>query len=361
MPHLLPSPDSNDRARDTRFVRRMHRMRMLGVVLTALPIAAYLSETDGHPWLWIALAANVIVWPQVAWRLGLRARRPARMELWSLTLDGVAGGCWVAVMQLSALPSVLVASILLSDRYAAGGWPLVRRAALGFVVALVATLAARGGVVDLAVSERVMLASLPLLAIYPLALSILGRRLAVRVAHQNRQLASLEPLGARGELPTRQRFTEQASAFVRTPAVDNQHATLMVICLDRAAAISASYGPGVDEAVLALMTDTVKDIARNSGVPARWDQHAFALLLPRTDEDLATSIGELIRMRVRQIALEEHPQFQGTASIGIAIWPGRWGGSGDWLRGAEGAMQQAQRLGGDCVFVAKPLPSTSSR
>ncbi len=357
MPHLLPSPDANDRARDLRFVRRMHRMRMLGVVLTALPIAAYLSETGGHRWLWIALAANVVVWPQVAWLLGLRAQRPVRMELWSLTLDGVAGGCWVAVMQLSALPSVLVASILLSDRYAAGGWPLVRRAALGFVTALVASLMLRGGAVDLAVSERVMLASLPLLAIYPLALSILGRRLAVRVAHQNRQLASLGPLGARGELPNRQRLIEQAAAFVRTPAVDNQHAALMVICLDQAAAISGSYGPGVGEAVLGLMTEMVRDMARNSGVPARWDHSAFALLLPRTDEDLATSIGELVRMRVRQLVLEEHLQLQCTASIGIAIWPGRWGGSGDWLRGAEGAMHQAQRLGGDCVLVAKPPPS----
>ncbi|WDS35415.1 MASE2 domain-containing protein [Pseudoxanthomonas sp.] len=342
-----------------RFVRRMHRMRMLGVVLTAVPIAAFLSERDTPPWLWVALAANVLLWPQLAWWFGLRARRPTNVELWSLTLDAAAGGFWVALMQLGALPSVLVASILLSDRYAAGGWLLVRRAVPAFVAALMITLLARGGAIDFGVSERVTLACLPLLAVYPLALSILSRRLSVRVAHQGRELASFERLGVRGELPTRQQLNVQVSAFVRIPAVDESGAALMLLRLDQAAAMQSSYAPAVEEAVLAAVAEIVKDAARDNGMPARWAGSEFALLLPRMDPELATALGELMRMRVRQVALDEYPELQCTASVGVAIWPGHWNGPGDWVKGAEGAMQHARRLGGDCVYVAKPPPSVA--
>lgn|GEM_PF-6887472 len=331
-------------------------MRMLGVALTALPIAAAFTQTETPVGLWIALAANVLLWPQIAWLIGLRARYPVRAELWSLTLDAAAGGLWVAMLQLSALPGVLILSILMSDRYAAGGWPLVRRAAAFFVTAMVATLLATGTAIDFHTSERVMLASLPLLAIYPFALSVLSRRLALRVAHQNRQLASFQPSAARVELLTPQRLAAQASAFVRTPALDNQRAALLMVCLDQARTISDGYGAPTGDAVLGLLAATVTELASSTGVPAHWHDGAFALLLPHTDEERATAIGELVRMRVRQIALEEHPQFQCTASIGVALWPGRWDGSSDWLKGAEGAMHHARRLGGDRVFVAKPPP-----
>ncbi|SEK56797.1 diguanylate cyclase (GGDEF) domain-containing protein [Pseudoxanthomonas sp. GM95] len=357
MPRLLPAPDTDQTTRDQRFVRRMHRMRMLGVVLTALPIIAHLSQAPTSVAIWFALALNVLAWPHVAWLLARRAKRPASAELWNLTLDGAAGGFWMAMLQLSALPCVLMASILLSDRYAAGGWPLVRRAAAALGSALLVTLVARGGAVDFSVSERVIYACLPLLGIYPLALSILGRRLAVRVAKQNRQLASFGLLGAKGELPTRQRLSEQAAAFVRTPVVDNQHAAFMVVCLDQGASVDSRYGAAVGDVVRAALTDIVRETARNAGVPARWSGDEFALLLPRTDADLATSIGELVRMKVRQVTLEEHPQVYCTASVGVAIWPGRWSGAGDWIKGAEGAMQQARRQGGDRVYVARPFPS----
>ncbi len=64
------------RTPSARFVVRMHRMRMLGTALCALPIASVLWERAAPGWLWALLLANALLWPQLARLLASRARRP---------------------------------------------------------------------------------------------------------------------------------------------------------------------------------------------------------------------------------------------------------------------------------------------
>lgn len=64
------------RARDLQFVRRIHRMRVLGVLLCMLPIGSVLVERGASAPYWVLLALNVVLWPPLAHRACRHARDP---------------------------------------------------------------------------------------------------------------------------------------------------------------------------------------------------------------------------------------------------------------------------------------------
>ena len=65
-----------DRAHQMRFVRRIHRMRTLGLALGFVCVASVLKLHQSSIGWWIALAVNGFVWPHVAWRLATHSAHP---------------------------------------------------------------------------------------------------------------------------------------------------------------------------------------------------------------------------------------------------------------------------------------------
>src|SRR5690606_26346270 len=94
--------------RDHAFVGRMYRMRMLGLGLSALSVAAVLYENGASHLAWGLLLLNLMVWPHVAWWRARRSPLPREAEFRNLVLDSTFGGAWVAMMQFNLLPSVLL-------------------------------------------------------------------------------------------------------------------------------------------------------------------------------------------------------------------------------------------------------------
>jgi Mannitol-1-phosphate/altronate dehydrogenases len=101
------------------------------------------------------------------------------------------------MMAVDPLPSVVIATILLADRLSAGGFTLMKKAAVTMFVTFFASWLTQGMAVDMIVSQRTMFATLPLITIYLIALSVLTDSIALRLRVKSRELeriAMMDPL-----------------------------------------------------------------------------------------------------------------------------------------------------------------------
>ena len=113
--------NKNERIPGRRFARRMYLMRILGTLLCFFPILSVLLELHRPVWSVVLLCANAFLWPTVAFLRARNAKMPLQIEHQHLVFDAGAGGFWIALMAINPLPSVVIATILLSDRLSAGG------------------------------------------------------------------------------------------------------------------------------------------------------------------------------------------------------------------------------------------------
>ncbi len=175
----------------------MYLMRILGTFLCFFPIISVLLELHRPLWVMVLLGANAFIWPTLAFVRARRSDTPLTVEHQNLVFDAGAGGFWIAMMSVNPLPSVVIATILLSDRLSAGGFDLMRKAGLVMLAVFAAGRVAQGMHFDAEVSQRTMFATLPLIAIYMLALSVLTDNIAVKLRIKSRELeriAMMDPL-----------------------------------------------------------------------------------------------------------------------------------------------------------------------
>jgi diguanylate cyclase len=173
------------------FVERSYRMRLFGLGLGFICIASVLYQNSAHATIWALLAANVCAWPPVARFLALRSADPVTVETRSLLIDSAMGGVWIALMQFNLLPSVLIALVLAVDKIRIDGWLLLVRSLVVQLAACVLAAAIHGLEFAPQTTMLNIVASLPLLIGYPLAMSVSAHSLTRTVRYQNHRLASL--------------------------------------------------------------------------------------------------------------------------------------------------------------------------
>ena len=329
------------------FVARIHRMRMLGTLLCALPIASVLLERDAPAWVWALLALNALVWPHLAWWRARRARDPAAVEYRSLVVDAAAGGAWIAAIGLDLLPSAVMFSVLVADRYAAGGWRLLRRALPAFALGLGLVWLASGRPFAPDTSLRTALACLPLLFGYQIALSVVTYRLGRTIARQNRQLARASLTDSASELPNRRHFDERAAHTFLMFQRSGQPAALLLVDLDRFKDINDRYGHGMGDIVIQQVAGVLRDAARDEDIPARFGGDEFALLLTTADRERALAVAEHVRSAVTALTFEAEPGLACTVSIGLAETRPGHSALSEWIRDADAALYRAKAGGRD--------------
>ncbi|UNK43586.1 diguanylate cyclase [Luteimonas sp. S4-F44] len=353
-PPMPDRDDHHDRARLAAllFPSRILRMRMLGAALCALPIASVLAERGAPAWLWAALAVNALVWPQVAWMLSRRARDPVATEYRNLLVDAVAGGLWVAAIALSLLPTTVMATVLASDRLAAGGWRLFRRAAALFVLAFAAGWALAGFPFAPSTSTRTLLACLPLMFGYHIALSLVTYRLGRTIARQNRELERSSRTDSGSDLPNRRHFDIRVRDALSRFDHNGDPATLLMIDIDAFKSINDHYGHGVGDLVLRRVADVLRTAAGATDTPARIGGDEFAILLAPAGPARACAVAEYVRAGIAALSFDGHPTLACTASIGVSTTRPEFVSPADWLRDADGALYRAKAAGRNCVAVA---------
>ena len=346
--------DIAERARGpvAQFIRRIYRMRMLGTVLCALPIASVLLERGAPPWLWWLLLVNMLAWPHLAYLWARRAREPLAAEHRNLVLDAAFGGLWLAAIAVSPLPAAVIVTVLTTDRMAAGGWRLLRRSSLALLLAFGIGWAALGFPFSHEMSLRTILACIPLLFGYNVALSIVTHRLGKTISRQNRQLEQLNLTDASSGLPNRRHFDASA---VQAHTLYRRHArpaTLLLVDIDHFKAINDRYGHGVGDEVLKAIADVLREQVRPSDVPARIGGDEFAVLLNGTGAGYAQEIGERIRAAIAAVAFDATPGLACTVSVGVAEVRDQHDTMQQWMRDADIALYRAKAAGRNRVAGA---------
>jgi diguanylate cyclase len=185
------SPDkriASERERSLRLPRQLYRLRALGLGVGAFAVAVVFYENRA-PWpAWALLVFHVLLWPHIAWLHARRSADPHLAERTNLTVDSAFGGIYVALMHFNLLPSVLIAAM-----------------AAACAVTMIFTRAA----FEPHTSMRVVVASLPLLVAYPLAVAFTSYRSGRLARERNKaieqtaalreQLAHIARVGTLGE------------------------------------------------------------------------------------------------------------------------------------------------------------------
>lgn len=139
---------------------------------------------------------------------------------------------------------------------------------------------------------------------------------------------------------------------------EKTHTSLIKVSLDRFDALSENHGPGVAEDCLVKIADMLKETARRpADFAARTASSEFSLLLPRTHELGAETIGAYIHIAIQDLGIPNPSNVAGngvvTASVGAACAVAEQTGvskSSEFILGAaENCVFQARQEGGNRV------------
>lgn len=112
--------------------------------------------------------------------------------------------------------------------------------------------------------------------------------------------AGIDPLT---ELPDRPAFEAQLAAAVREATHQGRPLSLLIVEIDRLDRIEARHGRAMGEEVLRALARAFETAMQGLGRVARYGDHVFAVLLPRTNLRQTVAVGEHIRRLVARRAV----------------------------------------------------------
>jgi diguanylate cyclase len=348
-----PPVQGDDRARQMRFVRRIHRMRTLGLALGFVCVAAVLQLHQSSIGWWIALAANAFVWPHVAWLLAARSAHPTRFEIRNLMIDSALGGVWIAVMQFNLLPSVVLATMLSVDKVGVGGLPLLARTSALLILTCAVTSALLGFPVQIETPMDVLLACLPLVVVYPLAIGNATHSLANKLARQNKRLDELGRTDALTGLANRRQCLSLVESELARHRRNGRPAVLVILDIDHFKSINDRYGHPIGDEVLCKVAKVLLESSRRSDSVARYGGDEFVMMLPETTLRGAEEASRRIRAKLEGVAFERAADLHCTVSLGAAEASAQMDVDA-WVRQADDALYRAKLAGRNRFEAAAP-------
>ena len=337
--------------------RRTYGLRVLGMGLGALPIATVLRARDaGWPdWAWMVLVC--LAWPHLAYVAARSAGDPATVERRNLLADSFLAGTCVPLMHFNLLPSVVLVAVVAADKVTTGIRGLWLRS-LGWTAAgMVLGSLPTGFAIAAESTMPVVIASLPILVIHTLVVSVISYNLVRRVQLQNlrlKELAHTDPLTG---LHTRRHWEQGVAAMLSTLPPGAQ-ATLLLIDLDDFKVVNDSHGHPVGDDVLRAIGVIVRERLGYGGLAGRLGGDEIALALPLA-ASRAAAIAEDIRADVESLRFPQAPALRCTVSIGLAPHPHGAPAPRLWIEAADRALYQAKDAGRNRVGggTGQPLPA----
>ena len=342
-PRTVPAP----KARELRFLsQRAYGFRVLGMGLACLPVFAVLREL-GSPWpAWAWATFACLLWPHLAYLVARRSADATSAELRNFVIDSALAASLVPLMHFNVLPTVVLLTVVTADKINVGVRGLWLRSLPGMLLAMLAAAAITRFAVRLPTSMTVLVASLPILVIHTLAVSLSIVRLVRRVQHQNLQLEELSRRDGLTGLFNRRHWQEGAEAKLRDFQARGAAATLMLLDVDRFKDVNDRYGHGVGDDVLRGVARSLLDagIAEDDQV-GRLGGDEFVVALPLSLAS-AEATAERLRSLIGLLSFPGFPALSCSVSIGLATPPPDVRlGLREWLEAADRALYEAKRAG----------------
>lgn len=347
---MLPASVAHELA----FAARLRRLRMIGSLLGSLCVAAVLWPLAAPPPAWALLAFHGLVWPQLAYALARKSASPHQAELRNLQIDAALGGIWIALMQFNLLPSVLVAVMLAIGKVHVGGPSLLLRSFTWLVVAMVVTAALNGFAFAPQTGLWQIVASLPFLIGYPLAVSSSAHAVMRQARDQNRHLRLINRIDLATGLLNQASWQECVTRELHRAQRSGQPATLLMIDLDDFKRINDHHGHLAGDAVIRAVAATIRECTRDGDVCGRYGGDEFGVILTDTGAAGAQTVAERIRARVATLRLAEYPLLRCSVSVGLAEAMADLKDARAWIERADAALYRAKAEGRNRVAGARP-------
>jgi diguanylate cyclase (GGDEF)-like protein/PAS domain S-box-containing protein len=169
------------------------------------------------------------------------------------------------------------------------------------------------------------------------------------IVNADRRIEALITTDALTSLPNRRHLGDALELALAHARRDGAGFALLVVDLDRFKQINDSLGSEVGDRVLIEVGERIKTCLRQGDLLARLGGDQFALLVHASDQRGAeAAAARVLDVTGRGYAIDGS-QFTLTCSIGITLFPGDGGESGELIRHAETAMQRAKQ-GGRAAF-----------
>ena len=142
-------------------------------------------------------------------------------------------------------------------------------------------------------------------------------------------------------------------------AVNHAHTTkgcvsLFFIDCDNFKKINDCFGHPVGDQFLRFLATLLLEGIREGDVVIRYAGDEFVILLPSTNLEAATLIGERLNEMIRVTTMEDNPALHTTISMGLATYPKHAVSAEDLIKHADDALYVSKRNGKDQLSVYVP-------
>ena len=152
-------------------------------------------------------------------------------------------------------------------------------------------------------------------------------------------------------LPNRRYFDEYVALLARRRRAEDRVGVLM-IDIDRFKKLNDTFGHAVGDHVLREVAQAIAGAVREDDVPARFGGEEFAVLLKHPEPEIATEVGERVRLAVHSLDLRKLGVPGVSVSVGVAVAMSQEQALEDVIDEADRALYRAKRGGRDRVVAA---------
>ncbi|MGI4813054.1 MAG: diguanylate cyclase [Janthinobacterium lividum] len=349
------SHDEKRFGKGRRFVLRVYALRSVGLLLGAVCVGSVFYELRLPIGLWILMLLEVFIWPHLAFLVSRRARVPYRQEQRNLLVDAAFGGLWVVAMRFNLLPSVLVLVMLSMDNVAGGGWRLLLAGLLAHLLGAALGVAVLGLHVQLYSSMSVIVASVPFLVGYPLALGSVTFVISQQLAQRSRQLeASSRRDGLTGLLNREAWEARLQQEFDACRGQAERSSALLLLDLDHFKAINDNFGHQTGDRALQHFARLLSAAVRVDDAVGRYGGEEFGVILSRARRAEMDAIIGRVFAALETDAREAPMPYRLRTSIGAAVLDASMEDCHAWVHASDVALYQAKQGGRNRAIVFEP-------
>jgi diguanylate cyclase len=332
--------------------KRFYLPRCLGLGLGFLAVFANLSAAHPQNGVLWTLIAYCFAWPHLAYLLARASARPVDMERRSMLLDAFASGFFAGAMGFNPIPTASVVTMTAMNNMAMGG-PRFMLAAVGASMAgaAVALLTLHLPLAT-GMSQMQMVASLPLLVLYPLSLGYVCYLTALKLGKQKKQLGEMSRTDYLTGLANRAALNAILEESFAAPGDNLSDCVIALIDADGFKGINDRFGHLAGDRALQRISDIMRSCVRKDDTVGRYGGDEFCVILRHVTQLEAARILERMRALAQQSIAEQDGEACSTLSIGAAVYNAGARSAAMWIHLADEAMYEAKKAGRNKVVFA---------
>jgi diguanylate cyclase len=328
-------------------------MRMLALVFGGTADGSVYHARGVPAPVWGLLVLHVLVWPPITFWLMRRSADRVIVNRRCFLVDAAMVGVWIALMAFNMIPVVLLATMTAMTLVATEGPRLLLLGTAVLIAACGLAFLANGFVFVPHTETVELLASLPLMVVFPIAVGFATHGLAQRVRVQNRALVEMSSTDSLSGLSNRRYWEEVVNMLLA--ARQREPAVMLLLDIDNFKHVNDQYGHVVGDEVIRLVGGIIRESIRAGDVAGRYGGDEFGVVLRGVDTTTTAAgaevVAQRIRARVAAMGIPGAPGLHCTLSIGIAAATPGVPDARAWVGAADSALYSAKLAGRNCVRV----------